>query len=161
MKKINVVLIMITIFWGCQKTPIDRQYTPPHIISFQTKTVKGEYISIYYIDSITNKKIFVQLRTPAIGSAPNYGYADSIPTGNFLSQYLWDACNNGVKDFMLKFSKQNVVEMHNLFVNFKHLPSPGGFEINDAKIDGKPLPNLPPSDSSKSGHYDTGFIYNR
>ena len=146
---------------SCQKKPIDNSAVPPYIISFELHSVPNEFVSVYYVDSISGKNTSVQIRPWIIDYSLKYVYADSIPTGDFTSQYLFDACEKGIKNFKLKFTKGNVNELHDLYIDFKWLPPPGGFEIPDAAIDGKNLMALPPSDSNGAGHYDTGFIYDR
>ena len=157
MKNLIVTSVLLTVtIVSCQKKPIDHSAVPPHIISFQLNTVPNEFVSLYYTDSVTTKNIPILISAGGTATA-----ADSIPTQSFYSQYLFDACEKGVRNFKLKFSKNNVAEMHSLFIDFKWMAPPGGFEIPDASIDGNKLTPLPPSDSSKYGHYNTGFIYNR
>jgi hypothetical protein len=158
MKNILAISILSAIIIvSCQKQRIPNAAVPPFIISFQLDTVPNEFVSLYYIDSATTKKIPIRIST-----GTKFIEADSIPTQSFYSQDLFDACShNGLRNFKLKFYKAGVTELHDLFIDYKRLSPPGGFEIPDAAIDGKNLTPLPPSDSKGSGHYDTGFIYNR
>jgi hypothetical protein len=158
MKRIILVFVLVAVaFAGCSKKPLPKDWLPPHIISFKLVSVNNEFVSLYYIDSVTHNSVTLKITPSLIDN-----YTDSIPTGSFFSQYLFNACaNNGIRNFKLKFYKGGVTELHDLFIDFKWLPPPGGFEIPDAKIDGKALINLPASDSSKYGHGDTSFLYNR
>jgi hypothetical protein len=154
---ITISIILVVIVSSCQKKPIPNSALPPYVISFQLVSVPNEFVSLYYIDSVTHKKTIIK-----ITASNTFAYQDSIPTGSFFSQYLFNACENqGIRNFKLKFYKSGVSELHDLFIDFKLLPAPGGFEIPDASIDGNKLTLLPPSDSSKYGHYATSFIYNR
>jgi len=156
--KVALVILNVLIIIGCKKAP--QASAPPPIISIQTATVLNERVSISYIDSVTHNVIPVQIRPWVIDNQPGDDYAYSIPTGNFLSRFIWDACSKGIRTFQLQFTKGSVTETHILFIDFKYLPQ-GGFTIPDAEVDGKPLSNAPPSDTNTYGHYNTGFIYNR
>ncbi|MBS1530862.1 MAG: hypothetical protein JSU01_11175 [Bacteroidetes bacterium] len=157
---IIMAMLSVMVITSCQKKPLNSA-EPPHVIYFQLASVQDEFVSVYYIDSISGKNIKVQIR-PWVAGSDNTIYADSIPTTNFGSAFLFNACSDkGIKNFKLKFYKAGVTELHDLNIDFKWLPPPGGFEIPDAAIDGKNLTALPPSDSNGAGHYDTGFIYDR
>lgn len=156
--KVALIILNVLIIVGCKKGP--QASAPPRIISIQTATVPNERVSISYVDSVAHSIIPVQIRPWLIDNKPGDDYAYSIPTGNFLSRYIWDACSNGIRTFQLQFKNGSVTETHILFIDFKYLPQ-GGFEIPDAEIDGKALTSMPPSDTDAYGHYDTRFIYNR
>jgi hypothetical protein len=121
--------------------------------------ISNEFVSLYYIDSISGKNIQIPIRPWIVGS-DNTAYADSIPTSSFGSKYLFSDCKIGIRNFKLKFYRPGVTELHDLFIDFKFLPPPGGFQIPDATIDGKALINSP-VDTGKYGQVATVFIYNR
>lgn len=162
MKKIILILTLIPFICACKKGDGAKEALPDHLISFKIATVDNEQLSVYYTDSISNQQIVVKIRPWTIAeSVADSGYATYLPTCNFTSKYLFDACSKGVKKFMIQFKKNNVLETHKLLIDFKYLSQPGGFEINEATIDNVSLTKLPASDSSTTGHYDTGFIYDR
>jgi hypothetical protein len=161
MKKIILILALIPFICTCKKGDDSKEALPDHLISFKVATVDNEQLSVYYIDSISNQKTIVKVRPWIVGDFSNSGYSTEMSTGNFTSKYLFEACSKGIKNFTVQFKKNNILENHKLFINFKYLSQPGGFEIDDANVDNTSLTKLPPSDSSKTGHYDTGFIYNR
>ena len=161
MKTLFLIPFLTILLIGCTKSPL-KSVVPPTVISLQINNPPAGFVSVYYFDSTVNKNKIVQINSWKWNyNALNGGYADSIPAGNFVSEYLFKACAyNNIKKFKLKFSNKNAIEEHDLFINFKLLPPPGGFSIPNASIDGKLLDSLPASDSIKYGHYDTGFIYN-
>lgn len=162
MKKIILILTLIPFISTCKKGDGAKEALPDHLISFKVATVDNEQLSVYYIDSISNQQIVVKIRPWTIAeNVADSGYATYLATGNFTSKYLFDACSKGVKNFTVQFKKNNVLENHKLFINFKYLSPPGGFEIDEVRVDNTLLTKLPPSDSSLTGHYDTGFIYDR
>jgi hypothetical protein len=168
MKALVLIPFLTILLIGCSKSPL-KSYLPPNVLVFKINNPPAGFVSVYYFDSTANKDQFVQIRSWSSNfnfNLPNGGYADSIPTGDFGSSYLFDACGNGIKNFKLKLNNGNATEIHDLFINFKHLPPPGGFYIPNASIDGKLLPaltdSLTPIDSSKYkyGYIETNFIYN-
>ena len=156
MRKVLLLYVSLVGITACTKYP--KPPLPPRAIAIETAAVSNEQVSVSYIDSITNKAVPIKINS--LAADDNGAYAYSIPTGSFISRYLFGACSNGIRTFQLQFTKGNQVETHVLFIDFRSFPG-GGFEIPYGTIDGNVLIKSPTPDSGKYGYYTTVFTYNR
>ncbi|CAM3774028.1 hypothetical protein MUGA111182_08800 [Mucilaginibacter galii] len=157
LKTVTGVLLAMVLF-GCNKGSATATDLPDFVIYLQMPSVTGETLSVYYTDPSSANLVSLKIKSVA---GQQGDYSDEVPSGNFVSKYLFEVCQKkGVRNFIVRFHRNGLTEDHQLFINFQSIPS-GGFNIPDASIDGKALTKLPDSDYNTNAHYSTGFKYER